>query len=259
MGSMRNQYLYDVATEAELSEVLSHYSTEYVIYVLKNCMEARFNPTSIMSPQPNLVSAWESNFKSMNDYYAYPELRNTINTVREATYNEIIKAICEEFHLNFTIDNEFDCYSAAFFLYDFFVSNFNQYLIQFISKYIYKERNSIYESMGLANTRKSKDTSTAYGKRLYKDIKVITINANIDRVISNICENSIDLSTIISSVYPRDKAIYLLQLVSPQDDFFRNFYATILNSNIKAILLTEIRFALQALIPVNENLPMTQE
>lgn len=254
-----NPYLYDIATEAELSEVLSHYNTEYVLSVLRNTMAARFSPNSVMATQPNLVSAWETNFKELHAYYNYPEFQSKIEAVRINTYQEIIDTICREFHLNFTIDDTIDLYSAAYFLYEFFVSNFNQNVIQFISTYIFKERSDIYESMNLAALRKNKDTSTTYGKRLYKDIKLVTINASIDAVVTNICTMDIDLATILMNIYPKEKAMYILQLVSPMDDFFKNFYAQILNSPIKSILLTEIRFALQNIASAHDALNRAPE
>lgn len=254
-----NPYLYDIATEAELSEVLSHYNTEYVLDVLRTMMAARFTPNSVMTSQPNLVSAWETNFKELHAYYAYPEFQTKIEAVRENTYKEIIQTICQEFQLNFTIDETIDFYSAAYFLYEFFVANFNQNVIQFMATYIFKERSAIYEAMNLAATRKNKDTSTTYGKRLYKDIKLVTINASIDSVVSNICGMDIDLATIMLNIYPKEKAMYILQLVSPMGDFFKNYYGNILNSPIKPVLLTEIRFALQNIASAHDALNRAPE
>lgn len=249
---MQNPNMFDYTTVAELSQVLSHYNTEYVLDVLKTMMDARHTPGSIMAPQPNLVAAWETNFKELQVYYNYKEFQDRISEVRRITYTEIIEAICREFHLNFTIDDTVDIYSAAYYLYEFFVANFNQNIIQFISSYIFRERNSLYESLNLAAARKNKDTSTIYGKRIYKDIKLVTINANIDDVVSAICAFDIDMSSIMLSIYPKDKATYMMSLVSPKDDFFKNFYASILQSAIKPILLTEIRFNLQRIAEAHD-------
>lgn len=242
-----NPYLYNIATEAELADSLSYYDTEFIITVVDTGLNNRFSSGSIVTPIPNLASAVENNFNLMKSYYQYPELVQKIDEVRVVTYKEIIDRICGYFHLNFTIEDNIDWYSAAYFLYDFFVANFNQYFIRFMSLFIYRERASIYEAMDLSSTRKNKDSSTIYGKRLYKDIKLVTINANIDAVVRYVCSMDIRLEDIIRVVFPGPRADYLCRLVSPNTDWYKDYYATMMNAGIKSVLLTEIRFALQAL------------
>lgn len=241
-----NPNLYNIVSESELSEILSHYGDEYVLSVVENAMKNRFDPASII-PQPNVVGAWEQNFKQLITTYNIPEFINKINDTRISVYKQIIETICKEFKLNFTIDDNIDWYSAAYYLYDFFVCNFNKYMIEFFSKYIFKERNSIYESMNLAELRKNKDTSTAYGKRVYKDIKLAVISANIDMVITNMLGFDIDYSTILLTSLMRDRAYYISSLVSPADEFYREFYGGVMNSSARPVILTEIRFNLQNL------------
>lgn len=241
-----NPHLFNIVSEGELSEVLSHYDTEYVLNIVQNAFQNRYNANSVI-PMPNVVAAWEQNFKQLMAYYNYNEFTSRIQDVRNETYKEIISAICNEFNLNFTIDDEIDLYSAAFYLYDFFVSNFNSYLISFFSNYIYKERAEIYETMGLAEQRKNKDTSTTYGKRLYKDIKLAVINANIYTVVTNLFGMDISLDSILLTVLPREHAQYIGSLVSSKGEFYRTFYGSVMNSPIRSVLLTEIRFGLQNL------------
>ena len=241
-----NPYIYNIATETELAEVLSHYNTDYVLNILTNAINGKFNPNSIMVSQPNLVSAWEINFKQIQEYYNYPEFIERIKYVRDTTYKEIIRMICRSYNLNFTTqDDDIDWYTAATMLYDFFVCNFNRYLIQFFSTYIYRERSTIYEDLNLASVRKSKDSTTTYGKRLYKDIKLVVINTAIDQVVSAIMANDISLTDIFTTVLPKEQAIYMDSIVSQAGDFFKESYGPSMNSTLRPVLLTEIRFALQ--------------
>ena len=139
-----------------------------------------------------------------------------------------------------------DLYSAAFYLYDFFVANFNTNLITFFYNYIVRERAEIYDALNLVEFRKNKDSSTIYGKKIYKDIKIAIINANIDRVIQYICGFDIRLSDIFSIVYAqKDLAYFMSTLVGDAGDFFNKFYVEILNSAIRPILITNIRLAIQ--------------
>lgn len=245
--------LFNVINENQLTSILSHYSSEFVLSVVDQAIVSRFNTNNVLK-QPNVVAAWEQNFKQMlADFEDSASSKQQIMQVREDTYKEIILRICNEFKLNFTIDENVDMYSAAYYLYDFFVSNFNINLITFFSNYIYKERAGIYESMNLAEFKKNKDSSTLYGKKMYKDIKIAVINANIDYVVSNLCGIDINLADVFNVVYTqRDLAMYMSTLVTSQGDFFKEFYASMMNTSIKPILLTEIRFAIQAFAMAHE-------
>ena len=247
--------LFNIINENQLTSILSHYNTEFVLTIVDNALTSRFNTNAILS-SPNVVAAWEQNFKQLLvDFEDSADSKTSIMQVREDTYKEIITRICKEFHLNFTIDDDVDWYSAAYYLYDFFVSNFNVNLINFFANYIYKERIGIYENMNLATFRKNKDSSTIYGKKIYKDIKLATINANIDYVVTNLCGIDISLADIMNTIYAQKELVaYLCTLISEQDDFFKNFYAYMMNTPIKPILLTEIRFGIQALASAHNNI-----
>lgn len=252
--------LYNVISENQLTSILSHYSTEYVLSVVDNALESRFNPNAILR-QPNVVAAWEQNFKQLLvDFDEAPDAKSQVMAVREATYKEIIEKICRTFSLNFTIDDNIDYYSAAYYLYDFFVANFNVNLITFFSNYIYKEKSGIYESLDLSMFRKNKDSSTIYGKKTYKDVKLAIISANIDYVVTHICGIDIALGDIFAVIYnQKDLLNYMLSLVSSSDDFFKNYYAQILQTPIKPILLTEIRMSIRALAMANNDVDLEAE
>lgn len=261
MNSLNNgNQLYNVVNENQLTSILSHYDTEYVMNVLDNAMSSRFNPNAVLQ-QPNAVAAWEQNFKQLiAEFENSASSKQKIMQVREDTYKEIILRICNEFKLNFTIEDDVDWYSAAYYLYDFFVANFNTNLITFFSNYIYKERAGIYESMNLIEYRKNKDSSTLYGKKMYKDIKIAVINANIDYVVSNLCGIDINLLDIFALVYSqRELSAYMSNIVTSQGDFFKDYYAFIMQTSIKPILLTEIRFAIQSFAMAHDPVTVDDE
>lgn len=241
-----NSSLYNIISVNQLTEVLSHYDTNFVMSVVDNSIQSRYNPNAVLS-QPNVVAAWEQNFKQMLSEFAdLPDSKTRIMGVRDETYREIIRRICSEFKLNFTIDDDIDLYSAAFHLYDFFVANFNTNLITFFCNYICKERTDIYEALNLATLKKNKDSSTLYGKKIYKDIRLAVINANLDKVIQYICGFDIRLSDIFSAVYSQKEIAYFMStIVSDAGDFFKTFYVEILGAAIRPILLTHIRLSIQ--------------
>ena len=249
-GFIANSSEYNISTENEISVVLSHFNSEFVFDIITNNLQ-RKNYNSI--PAPNVVDSIENNFKIIKENYKY-ELQQ-IEGVRIQTYKEIIKTICDAYNIKFNDEIDVDYFSAAHYIYDFLIANFSTYLVSFFANFIYKERNSIFESMNLNSMKKSKDSSTIYGKKMYKDIKIAVINANLEYVVNNICSYDISLSTILSFVYP-DKNIvnYLNNVLLPIQDFYKYHYASIFNTDIKSIILTNIRLTLHTMaINVDQN------
>lgn len=240
-----NMQNYNVVTENEVAVVLSHYNSDFVFSIVDNAMKRRFLEVPIIAV-PNVVGAWEQNFKAIRAQYG-AENNEEIMRVRNETYKEIIDDICGEFKLSFTIDDTVDLYSAAYHLYDLFVCKFIENMTTFFANYIYKERSSIYDSLGLADKKKNKDSSTIYGKKIYKDIKLAVINANIDMVVSEICSMDIPFSSIISLIYGSNSELkrYIISIVSADSDFMDNVYVPVMNSFIRPDIITSIRFKLQ--------------
>lgn len=249
-----NTQAFSVATENELSEVLSHYSSEFIYSILEKAMKSRFEGMPIVA-MPNVVGAWEQNFKAIIAQYGEGST-SEVYRVRNETYKEIINTICKEFSLYFTIDDSVDLYSAAFHLYDLFVSRFTDNMTIFFANYIFKERAAIYDSLGLADLKKNKDSSTIYGKKVFKDIKLAIINANIDMVISQVASMDFPFYSIIMSIYGSNSemAKYILTIVSADNEFFDRAYLRILNSDIRPEIITNIRFKLQELAKLNDQM-----
>ena len=235
----------EMGTENELAIILSHYESNYVYDIVKSQIQSTITG-SFIAPPPNVVGAWEQNFKAIMDQYG-AEGSTKIQEVRQETYREIIDIICESYGLNFTI-SDVDIYSAAYTLYDFFVCNLPNNIINFFAKYIYKERGAIYDNMGLSEMKKNKDSSTVYGKRMYKDIKIAVINANITKVFDNICSAmDFDFPTVIAiMIDDRNLSRYILNIVSDNGDFFGNVMVPIVKSD-RADYITGIRLKIQEL------------
>ena len=248
-----NSQMYNVVTENELAEVLSHYSSEFIFSIVDNAMKARYNNVPIAAI-PNVVAAWEQNFKAIIETYG-SDFAREVYTVRDETYREIIDCICKEFGLNFTIDDSIDLYSAAYHLYDLFVCNFMNSLTSFFANFIYKEKTMLYDSLGLADFKKNKDTSTIYGKKNYKDIKIAIINANIDLVVSEICKMDIPFHLVINHVCTNNEVKkFIISIVSSDDEFFTRVYSSMLNTDIRSDIITSIRFKLQEIVIAHDQI-----
>lgn len=247
---MDNHY-YEMGTENELATILSHYDSNFVYDTINFQVNHVRNTAYNLTPIPNIVDAWEQNFKAIIDQYG-AEGMTQIQEVRQETYHEIINIICNAYGLSFTIE-DVDPYTAAYTLYDIFVCNMSALTINFFAKYIYKERNALYDSMGLSEYKKNKDSSTIYGKKVYKDIKLAVINANIIKVIDNICAAmEFDYPTfIMSSIENRETVDFILRITSDQGNFFTQNIIPMIKMNY-AEYITGIRFQIQDLAIAHE-------
>ena len=244
---MMNSEQYNIVSENELTEVLAHFNTEFIMSIIDSAIANRANPTAFSS-NPNIIDAWDANFKQIMNYYGSTDVNERISTLRVDTYQEIIKRICSYHGLNFTVD-DVDLYSAAHYLYQFFVADYLKYLDQFFAMYIITECGGLYDAMNLGNLKKNKDTSTIYSKKIFSDPRLAIINANIDMVVTYICGMDINLDQIFARCgLTNQEASYLSQLVSDQGDFFKSHYVTtIANDYVRPIRLNSIRFIIRSL------------
>lgn len=242
---LANNNMYNICTENEISVILSHFNPEYVFNIIRDNISQRFRYSQLR--MPNIVVSFENYFKQLKTIYTDIDQIREIEDTRISTYREIISILSNNFHFKFNYDEIQDYYSAAFYLYSFLVSDFSNNLITFFSNFILKERNNIYESFKLNDLKKNKDNSTIYNKKIYKNNKVAIINANLDFVIDNICVFDITMSDILNSIYA-DKSIvkFLETSILPIQDFFKTVYVPIIQSNLKPMILTDIRLNIQA-------------
>ena len=233
---------YNIESEREIYNALAQFSPDFVMDTIKFKIEDRFNNYQVSNP--NLPSAWEQYFKQLMNNY--PSHQQELEGVRNQTYQDILAIIAQYGNFNILWDNINDIYSVAFYAYDFFIANFNNYLVQFFTNFIIREKNGIYESLHLADRKRSKDSSTIYNKKFECNAKLAIINANLDYVIDNITNFDIGFHVILENIYGNNEITKLLSNVFlPITDFYQDNYVPVITSNLKPIIITNIRMAIQ--------------
>lgn len=245
-GFIASSGLYNVCPENEITVMMSHFSTDYIFDIIKDNIESQYTCYKL-GTIPNIVSSFEQYFKYCLTMYTSDEDVKKIHETRNETYSEIIRIICQYFNFYFNANQE-DLFTAAFNLYDFFISNFTNNVVTFFSKYIIKEKNALYDLMNLSESKRSKDTSTIYNKKLYKNTKLAIINANLESVLDNIMTFDISFETILTILFQDKNLIkYMSTLIQPCTDFFKTVYLPLLQSHLKPIIITNIRLEIQKL------------
>lgn len=235
---------YNVTTENEIAVILSHFSFDYIYDVIRDSINQRGN--FYQMSMPNIVASFEQYFKNLQMTYESPDDRAKIDQTRLETYRQILEILEKAYELEINYENIQDYYSITFYLYDLLVSGFNYKMIEFFTNYIIKEKNVLYDVLQLNDLKKSKDTSTIYNKKMYKNAKLAIINANLEYVLTCLCGFDITFNIILNTIYQDKNMIKFIEgLVAPRVDFFKSIYATMLNSNAGPIILTNIRLAIQ--------------
>lgn len=237
----RNDQIYNMVAEGEVAELLSRFSNSYVMDVIDNSIRNRYayNPTV---SNPNIVNSYEINFKDM--LATYPSDAESIMSIRNEVYLDIIRKICSSFNVEYIGDTP-DCYIIAYNLYDLFVSGYSRNIINFFARYIYMNRQTLYNNMGLDKYKKVKDSSSNYIRKVYDDTTVAIIIARIKEVIYYISGFDIDFYTFLTFNYSRDVCDFIYQNVQPYGNIFKEEFCNVINN---PAVLTEIRIAIQKLL-----------
>lgn len=251
MGFFSNNSEYSIVTSIEVADVIAHFSEEMILDILdKNIM----NRSSFVQ-KVNLVYSLEQDFKKCLELY--PAYSEQINQKRFEIYSAIVEKICNFYGIESIETNDMGVkHSQAFYLYQFFVSDFFNNVVIFFTNYIIREKNSIYELMEQNLSSKTKDFNVSYSKKIYKNLnaKLITIHANLEYVIDNICAFDIDFPTLVQNVYCNNTVVsnFLNGIVSEEngDDLFRKHIVPFVMQN-KPVVLTYIKLNLQNLAETN--------
>lgn len=238
---------YQISNEYNITELLAHFDTNYIFDILNDKLESISFSSSLI--EPNIVSAFETNFKAMNEQF--PGDSQNIKNIREQVYRDIITILTQKFNLRFNVaDESIDLYTAAYYLYDFTVCNRNNLMINFFTAFIVNNKDNLCINFSSEDYRKGKDSAIAYGKMVYDDQKFAMISANITTVINYISNLDISLLNIFQSSY-RDPnvVVFLDNAFADCGNFFKDFYCNILNKPEELpIIITNIRLALQNIV-----------
>ena len=238
---------YKISNEYNITEILSHFDSNYIFDIIEDKLNTIDYSSSLI--ESNIVASFEENFKMMRELY--PGDSQNINTIREQTYRQIIEILTNRFNLSFnTVDDTIDLYTAAYYLYDFLVCNRNNIMVNFFTAFIVNNKNSLCSLLNNEDFRKNKDSSAAYGKRVYEDHKFAIISANMPFVINHIATLDIRLINIFQSTYVDERlVIFLDNAFADRGNFFHDYYCSVLKQpEILPIIITNIRLALQKIV-----------
>lgn len=249
MSFMANNTEYSVVTNAEVEDVIAHFSEEMIMDIVEKGL---MNRNSFTVNKANLIYSLEEDFKK--SFQLYPAYYQSISEKRFKIYSEIIQKICDFYNIScLSTSDTNNIHSRAFYLYSIFVSDFASNVINFFTNYIIREKNALYDFMEAELSAKNKDFNALYSKKVYSsnvNHKLVAIHANLDFVIDNMCAFDINLESFIqNALYGQPQIIKYLTMVLSENngDLFSQHIVPFVQQN-KTMILTYLKLSLQHMI-----------
>lgn len=240
-----NNKIYEIQANNQLSVILSQFDANFIMDVIEDTITMRLNNFDLM-PAPNAVQAFESNFLLLYDNY--PNEQENIDDSRERAYREIIGIICNRFKLQFEEQINISLYTLAYYLYDFFISKFNSYIVKFYLKFLEQEKYNIYKEFNLDNVKKNKDVATSYSKMFFQNDDMMgLIVANLPTILSGLRHLAVTDNQIYRIIYDDNQEIVDLfeSNISALTPIFNTFNSILFNEIMYPTIITHIKIAIQ--------------
>lgn len=253
-----NNKVYELQANNQISSILAMFDNDYLMDIAEDTMNDMFNQFDIL-PKPNLIDSLENVFKAYSPNYPNQTDQEAILDTRQDAYNSIIKLIMSKyssFGVSYQEDDYTDIFTMAYYIYDFFISKFNFYLVDFFARYLYDQKEDLCNNLGLSIYSKNKDTSTNYGKLAFGEDDFMTlITANLPTVLGSIRSlDSIKDDLIYKYAYGNNDNILELMIyhISTQYGIYRIYTEILFNPDLYPSVITQIRLRLQMLYNFNE-------
>ena len=242
---INNKVIANINTDKALASVLSNFDSNYITHIVSDSLEMKFRPYS--NSLPGIYSI-ESTFNNLLNNIEEPDARQNILEVRENTYLEIIDIICKYYDIQFNPSEDIDLYSAVYWIYNFFVSNFTNTILNFNINYILKEKDGLYSYLNLDKNKKDKDSTTIYSKKVCSsDEKISIIHANIETVLDAISSFDIGFQNLVLYSIGNNEQLtsFLISSIVDLNDVFKYHFASLLQTQYRADIITCIKLGLQ--------------
>jgi hypothetical protein len=244
-GFLSNNKAYEVQANNQVASLLAEFDSGYIMGVIEDTLNQVFTHFDIIA-RPNIVQSFETNFKEM--YNIYESDLDNINQCRIETYQTIIDIICKKFELYFRQPENADLYSLAYFLYDFFVSRMNIYMVEFYVKHILAEKENIIHFLNMEELMKSKDPNFIYNQRIYRNDTLATIATNLPLVLRTLASNTqvTDHQIYMYTYGQQPNIVQMIEdSVSSTIPIFSRYNSILFNDSLYGPIITYIRIKMQ--------------
>lgn len=160
-------------------------------------------------------------------------------------YTDIIETIAYNTGIYIDYDNlnDNDLYLLSSSIYDIFISNMYNNLVDFIINYITMNKNSIYKSLELDKFKKSRDVDIIYNSELIDDKELVLILSKLENVINSIFSiDFADINILQIAGYNSEKLNCILNYTNLNSGIILPKYKKLLlNDLVKSSIMNDIK------------------
>lgn len=244
LNFLMNDKEYEIQANMQVATILSQFDSNYIMDVISDTIDQQFQSFNTIT-RPNIVQSFEEYFKQLK--FQYPTDIDNIDDTRYSAYQNIIDIICSKFNLDRFNLETVDNYTLAFFLYDFFVSKFDLYMVNFYSRFVVQEKSNIFINLGLQKSSELGDASSNYNRYAFSDDEELAaVVANLPNILSALKNNDISDSDIYRSIYNNPDIVNLFEThIAPNISIFDIYNRILFNQVLYPSVITQIRLKIQ--------------
>lgn len=239
-----------IETNRELAAILSNFSDEFIEAMFQEAMMYKFRPFQM--PLPNYPYIFESQFASIMQNYTGNN-PDAIKQRREDTYLMIIRLICNSYNLSMAGEISYEhLWPLCYKMYQLFVSEFSNVLVEFFTNYINGHIDMILGTM----SEEQKTIKSNYSKILYADPTKIIVYENIDYILDVVSSMDINFDQLVRQITDADTVNIITSYIADNGDVYKNFFASYIRDPItKTDIITSIKvnFVKSSVDSIKEN------
>ena len=230
-----NQFgdIMSIRSESNMTEILKNFSSDYVLSIM--CQEIdnfKYLPMDISRTINNIVPAIEQEFLRLSEDYPYD--KENLQQTRIEIYDNIILTIAKQYKLNIVLPEDAELFSVTNALYQFFVSDLNNTIVNFFTSFIINNIDSLYS---VINPKKKDKPAASYS---YKNPNTMDVLNSMNTVMAYVTGMDITLDQFMSSHIEAYKV--LRDFVSENDSFIREFiYPKLIDYQFSPVLIAYIK------------------
>lgn len=238
-NTTNGEILTNVNIDNMLGSILSNFDSKYIIDIVRDSINMRFRPFNVGMPG---INAFEQNFQNIINSLGDYNQKQRVYEVREQTYQEVIRVLCEYYNLSYNPDENIDIYSVAYYMYDFLVANFSASIINFFTNFIVRNQDMLF-----AQINPSKENLNNYSKKVYGNTHLGFIHSNLSVVMDNITDMDINIQTLLeyAATDRSCQQLFMYTIIDNNNLFKDHFVPFLKNYSSRTELITSVKLALQ--------------
>lgn len=244
-----------IETDRSIGVLLGNFSDDFIRSSVEESLQYKFRPFN--TRMPNFPAVLKQRFTMIKENT--PEYIDDVTEKELEVYNDIIDIICENYNLSVVEDGIPDeyVYTVCYYLYQFFISEFSERTINFLSNY---SITNVADLLSHIPNESKTIAKTNYSKKIYTHEDYAMLFDNVEQVLDII--SGIDLPFQKLIIYLADSEVLGYQIsallsnyiVDCGDIYKYHFVSLINNTSTRIDIITAVKINISRILGENNEL-----